>query len=651
MEFIRINSNAAIPKITLEKKTKVSFGAQKKDEFVKSEGISKNKTPDAREEKITDPRRKKLFAKIEKGMKERGLEKYTDGVLAFFEMAQEDDIAYLEQGNNLQEFLDNDLSDTDTIKALSELYKHPLWGKFSYNAVCALTEIKTDEVSLVDFLEDIKPEDIDTVTDYISLRKVKKGDKLKNYIKRAKIFEENVEKKEGIAKNTVKELIGNKELDDEFLEKLFKMINKKTQEGKLLINDDFSKVKAENKGLLFEYMKNKVKVCPYDKANYFHNLGLEDFKAICELKNKFNTPVIEKMLSYGDYSLYEMQNALCGLKKDDVEVALKNMEMFHSLGLNAIEGVHYRGEEIKDTKEFRENLEEFPKIFRYTTPPSDILASVCQTKQTLDYAKLMNNYSVGVATISAAIQNNAGADDIEIIKGRLDEILNHPSYRNENFAWIPYAIKNKESFNAFKTFEEILIGKSRENFSYFEAKDRKIFALKYDDPKKVQERMKKITKGYDKVPFAIMATSDEAFNLSKKAEEKFKNKELSNTIFSYELTKGKQEKIEELYKKAEFLFDTHKIRPIIISELLEKGNYDFALDMLKAGVDKNFIKNTGRLRREVRDFEEEKTIKALLNYQKFGEINSKDFEDFIFKGYYTLELLLDEKKMDVTFSR
>ncbi len=645
VEFFKINPNTSIPKVSFGNKTKTSIGIQKKDEFVKSKEQEKLETQSDNKQKEISPRAKKLFKQIEIGMKEKGLEKYTKGVIAFFEIASEDDLEYLESGNNLQDFLDNDLNDINTIKLMCELCESPMWGKISYDSICSLSDLNAEEISVNEFLEGATPEEVDNTVNYVKLSGVKKGERLKEYARRLNIFRENIENLEDVPKNAVREIIGNKELDEDFLLEVAKVINKKNKQGKIVFNDNYSKIKAEHKGIMLEYIKHRVPVQERGSGDYFHSFGLDELETLCSYSNKDNVEIIEKMLSNKDISIYEIQSAIKEIKPSEKETILKNMEMFERFGLKSTDAIRYEGEEITDREVLEENKKEFLKMFKYSYPPHDVIAAVCLSKNNLEYAKLMNKYSVGPSTISAALQNNKGTDDVETIKKRLDEILNHKDYKNENFAWIPYGIKNEKSFEAFKTFEEILIGQKKDDFEYFKSDDRKIFALEYDDPKKVKERMQKISNGYARLPFAIMATSDEMFELSKKAEEKFDCKELSNTIFSYEQTKGKKEFAEKLYKKAELLFDEYEIAPDKISELIKKGNYEFGLNMLRAGIDKNFIEHVDRLK-SARRFDEEKTIKALANYQKYGDLNDKSFCKFLFDGYDSIDTLLDEKRAE-----
>ncbi len=316
--------------------------------------------------------------------------------------------------------------------------------------------------------------------------------------------------------------------------------------------------------------------------------------------------------------------------------------MFERNGLKPSHAIKYEGEEITDLETFNKNKTEFLQVFKYSRPTYDIIAAVCLSKNNLEFAKLMDKHSVGLNMISQALQNNKGTDDIEVVEKRLNNLRELTNYNNENFAWMPYAIKNEQSYEAFNTFKDILIGKYKNDFPLFKNEDRRLFALEYDNKEKVQERLNKITKGYARVPMAMMATSDEMFNLSKKAEEKFKSKELLNAIFSWELTQGKAEKVQEYYEKAEYLFDKYKIDADSIGEIFKNYEYDFGLKMLENGIDKNFIKNAKKLR-NLRGFDEEATIKALCNYQKFGNLNNEEFEEFLFKGYGTIEMLADEE--------
>ncbi len=641
VEFFKINPNIIVPKVSFGNNSKASVSVQKKDEFIKStesEKIeTKAETPSTKKER--SPRIEKLAKRIEEGMKEKGLEQYAKGVIAFFEIASEDDIAYLETGNNLQDFLDNELDSMNTMKVLTELCENPMWGKISYDAISALANINADEVSVNDFLEGAEPEEIDNAAKYMSLGAVKKGGKLKDYTDRIKILIENIENLEDVPNQMIIELLNNKELDNEFLVELAKVINKRNKEGVISHNDNYSRIKAEHKGILLKYIEFRV---PVHERGGFYSSGLDDLDTICSYATKENAVIIEKLLENEKIGVYEIKDAVKRIDTSEIPTILKNMEMFERFNLKASDAVKYEGEEITDGEVLKANIKKYSEKYRYSYPPCDQIAAICLSDNNYAFANFMEKFSVGPSTISAALQNSKGTDDIETIEKRFKEIRELTNERNEHFAWIPYAIKNQQSYDAYKTFSELVVGKYKDDFERFSYDDRKIFALEYDSPEKVKERMEKIAKGYERLPFAIMATSDELFELSKKVEEKFKNKELSNTIFSYKLTKAKQEKIEELYKKAELLFDKYKMEPEKINELIKTGNYEFGLNMLRAGIDKDFVQYAGRLKTE-RYFNEEKTIKALCNYQKYGDLNDKGIQKYLFDGYGTIDTLTDEK--------
>ena len=455
VELNKINPNLAISKISLGDKPRINLPAEKKDEFIRS-----NKTSEKKPQKVSfcgkktelTPKRAELFEKIAQKMSEKGLGKYTEGIQLFLKFATDDEIEGLEADSAIDEFIDSIINETNTLENLNKLSEIPISYELTYDAIGALIDVNSDEISLEEFLDGASAEEINKNVGYINLKNIKKGEKLAEYTERTKIFIENIENINGISMSTIKEIVGNKELDNEFLLELAKVINEKTKNGKLIINDNFSKVKAENKGIMLQYIKHMVKVQPYNSQSYFNTLGLDDFEVLCSYRNEYNAPVIEKMLTCDEVSMYEIKSELESIKEEDVDVAIKNMEMFQRLGLKAIRGANYRGEEIDDVEKFRKRAAELNKIYKYSSNCDDITVAICQSDNALEYAKLMNKYSVGPSTISLALQNNIGTDDIETIEKRLNEILSNPKYQNENYT----NTLSKGSSRNFIRFIEVL---------------------------------------------------------------------------------------------------------------------------------------------------------------------------------------------------